>query len=83
MTLQRRNAEAELESQEVLRIYPHHISAQFTLAHALTNEQKYKEALPIIREAMAAWPNITALTKFLGIALVETGDNASGIEKLS
>jgi tetratricopeptide (TPR) repeat protein len=83
MTLQRRDAEAELESQEALRIYPHHISAQFTLAHALTNERKYKEALPVIREAKAALPKMTALTKFLGIALLETGNTDAGIEQLS
>jgi Flp pilus assembly protein TadD len=83
MTLQRRFPEAELESREALRIFPQHISAQFTLAHSLTNERKYKEALPVIREAMAAWPNMTALTKFLGIALVETGETATGIERLS
>jgi tetratricopeptide (TPR) repeat protein len=83
MTLQKRNSEAELESQEALRIYPQHTSAQFTLAHALTNERKYKEALPVIREAKAALPNMAALTKFLGIALLETGDTDAGIEQLS
>jgi tetratricopeptide (TPR) repeat protein len=83
MTLQKRFPEAELESREALRIFPQHISATFTLAHSLTNQRKYKEALPVVRQAMAAWPTMTALTKFLGIALVETGDTTSGIEKLS
>jgi Flp pilus assembly protein TadD len=83
MTLQRRNAEAELESKEALRIYPQHQSAKFTLAHSLINQHKYKEALPVVREAMAAMPSMTVLGKFLGIALVETGDTAAGIEQLS
>jgi tetratricopeptide (TPR) repeat protein len=83
MTLQKRFPEAELESRETLRIFPQHPSAKFTLAHSLTNQRKYKEALPAIREAMAATPSMTALRKFLGIALVETGDTASGIEQLS
>ena len=83
MTLQKRNAEAELESREALRIYPQHQTAKFTLAHSLTNQRKYKEALPAIREAMAALPSMTALRKFLGIAQIETGDTAAGIEELS
>ncbi|MGB8493430.1 MAG: tetratricopeptide repeat protein [Candidatus Acidiferrum sp.] len=83
MTLQLRFPEAELESREALGLFPKHQSATFTLAHSLTNQRKYREALPVIRQAMALLPSMTALTKFLGIALVETGDTTSGIEKLS
>jgi predicted Zn-dependent protease len=83
MTLQRRSAEAELESKEALCIYPQHQSAKFTLAHSLIIQHKYKEALLVVREAISAMPSMTALGKFLGIALVETGDTAAGIEQLS
>ena len=83
LTFQKPFPEAEVESRETLRIFPQHASAKFTLAHSLTNQRKYKEALPAIREAMAATPSMTALRKFLGIALVETGEAASGIEQLS
>ena len=83
MVLQKRSAAAETESKETLRIFPGHVSAKFALAQALTNEHKYKEAIPAIREAMVATPFMTALTKFLGIALLETGDTVGGIEQLS
>ena len=83
MVLQKRSAEAETESKETLRIFPGHVSAKFTLAQALTNEHKYKEALPAIRAAMTATPSMTALIKFLGIALLETGDTAGGIKQLA
>jgi predicted Zn-dependent protease len=83
MVLQKRSAEAETESKETLRIFPGHVSAKFTLAQALTNEYKYREAIPAIRTAMTATPSMTALTKFLGIALLETGDTVGGIEELA
>jgi len=67
----RRNPEAELESKEALRFYPQHQSAEFTLARRSSTQRKYKEAPPVIREAMAALPSMTALRKFLGIALIE------------
>ena len=83
MVLQKRSPEAETESKETLRIFPEHVSAKFTLAQALTNEHKYQEAIPAIRTARAAMPSMTALTKFLGIALRETGDTTGAIAELS
>jgi Flp pilus assembly protein TadD len=83
MMQQRRNADAELEAKEVLRVFPQHATAKFILAHSLINEHKYQEALPAIRDAKAVLPSTTALTKFLGIALFETGDTAGGILQLS
>ena len=82
MVLQRRSHSAEIESKEALRIFPQHSSAKFTLAQSLTNEHKYPEALPAIRSAITALPSMTALTKFFGIALLETGKTAGGIEQL-
>jgi Flp pilus assembly protein TadD len=83
MVLQKRSADAETEAKETLRIFGGHSSAKFLLAQALTNEHKYKEAIPAIRMAMAATPSMTALTKFLGIALLETGDSANGAAYLA
>lgn len=82
MMFQGRHAESELESKEALRIFPGHEPAKFTLAHALIHQQKYKEAIPVVREGMAEMPSMTMLRKFLGIALVETGDNPAGLEQL-
>jgi tetratricopeptide (TPR) repeat protein len=83
MTFQKRHSEAEIESREALRIYSQHASALFTLSNSLINQRKYKEAIPVVREAMVTLPKMTALTKFLGLALLETGELAAGTDQLS
>ncbi len=55
----------------------------FTLGLSLTHEQKYKEAVPVLRNALAAIPKIAAIWKLLGISLVETGEIDGGISQLS
>src|SRR5205807_874129 len=73
----------EAEAREALRIAPDDHSALFTLALSLAHEHRYKEAIPVLKNAMAMLPNVPELKKLMGISLIETGEVAAGIDQLS
>src|SRR5207249_10439888 len=55
----------------------------FTLALSLAHEHRYKEAIPVLKNAMAMLPNVPELKKLMGISLIETGEVAAGIDRKS
>jgi predicted Zn-dependent protease len=55
----------------------------FALAIAVTRQHKFKEAIPILRNATAALPSIPELRKDLAISLIETGEVAEGVSQVA
>ena len=75
--------ESVAEARETLRLFPGHTSPKFQLAPSLTKNHQYEEAVPAIRDAIAALPNFSPLHKFLGICLFQTKHTAEAIRELS
>jgi tetratricopeptide (TPR) repeat protein len=55
----------------------------FTLGVSLVHEQKYKEAVPLLQDAIIALPQIATIRKLLGISLFETGEIERGTSELT
>lgn len=70
------------EFEKELQVNPGNQQAQVMVPWALLMKDRAQEALPYARQVAAAQPKVAAAQLVLGRALAETGDLASGIQRL-
>ena len=78
-----RTVDAIREFERVRRIDPRDVGTSVNLGQVLLEERRYDEAIPLLREAVAAEPfNVTAVYN-LGLALTRAGQEAEGRDALA
>jgi TonB family protein len=78
-----RNSEATTEAHEALRIFPNDQAALVALGFSLAKNQQYKEAIPVLQQALPAALELPIIRKDLGICMVHAGEFDAGIEQLT
>lgn len=76
---QDRSDAAVFEAYQALSIYRDHKEALIVLGMALRRANQFKEAIPVLRQAIFRTPEMPLLHKDLGIALFNTGNIEAAI----
>jgi Flp pilus assembly protein TadD len=73
--------EGESEARRTLSIYPQYSSAVAELGMAMWRDRQFKDAIPVLRQAISQNVRMPFLHKYLGISLFNTGDIEGAINE--
>jgi tetratricopeptide (TPR) repeat protein len=76
-----RTDEGELEARHALSIYPQYAAVVAELGLAMWRDRQFKEAIPVLRQAISQNVRMPFLHKYLGISLFNTGDIEGAINE--